>query len=942
MSFGSNYWARLSFSPSTGELTVDGDLFAVLGINADELTRSSDPFSLLPDSVARGLIEGNEIIRDQKLSLVIIPGEVGYCNTVTLISEKPADFDLVSDMAGGVVGLSPDGIILRWNKRMTYLFGPMERDVMGRNASDILPAPVLYNWASVISSAHLGHEVRVEFIPSGEKRVEGILSRGGPGVIGLFRDSTESYSSDKRLRALNRLNQAYLQSTGTGLLLLDSRLRILVSNSGFSRISGHNESLIGLQLHDVLPEESYRWTHDASEHLCAEESAEQSGIISCINHDGKKVTLRQTLRAVRNEANQAVNFVCLFEDETDLTLFREEVDHLKKSLLSVSRMSLGILETASGTKDSFCEDLLRITRSRAVAQYAYDSHETMKLKGSAGAWPGEFPPEETGKYGFPAYVWGGDRLYRISSVELGILSGQFKSCIVLPTGEGISNRGYLILAESALGDSDSVILNAVSSLAKLQCDISEERRIRSFAEKLFENSEKFTDTLLNGIPLPVAIVRKDGRIEHWNRVMEQVCGVRASEVGEADLKKLIDPDDSGLTLDAMASGPWAGPGGISAEWPVKRLDGSESSVYRWHVSIIESPSGLYRDSAFLISGFPSGRGSSNMDEEETACGKKQMFLEDLKEMLSAPSPMETLRVLSRACFRLGGGGIMQFHSEGKLIASFPEGTVNGSHHHWNILTSVILMGREYDIRASGIMDPGIVNSLVDMLSSRNCRESEVSPITEAADLEIKAYSSCLTGYLERNSSYSIEQTSALLHVVDKTDPLAGFARTMLYSQETARRAAHILKLSMMISKTDFRVVCLDRFLSGLHSIFAERGQRPPALSFSDKLPDVLIVPEVVLRCLSILGELSMPDGVVFFTARNNEENSETGVHLILSGLDEPLADMPREDIIAGIESGKFDTGIEAGLIFKLLEAAGCTLITANARNATFFLRSVVL
>ena len=92
MPSGANSWARLAFEPSSGEVKVDGDLFGVLGINADKLIQSSDPFSLLPNSVARGLIDGEEITRDQ--GLVVIPGKSGTSNTVTLIAEQTADYDL--------------------------------------------------------------------------------------------------------------------------------------------------------------------------------------------------------------------------------------------------------------------------------------------------------------------------------------------------------------------------------------------------------------------------------------------------------------------------------------------------------------------------------------------------------------------------------------------------------------------------------------------------------------------------------------------------------------------------------------------------------------------------------------------------------------------------------------------------------------------------------
>ncbi|HPF32940.1 MAG TPA: PAS domain-containing protein, partial [Candidatus Sabulitectum sp.] len=279
MNQGAGAWIRLSFTPSTGRLSVEGDPYSVLGKTREELTGATDPLSALPASVAGALVEGSGVTRDTELNLVLVPGDTRYSNSVTVILEKGHEYDLVSDMASGVAAFSTDGNILRWNRRMSYLFGPREEDVKGKNVEDILPPPVLYNWNSILSSVHLGHEVRLEFRPSGEKKLEGILSRGGPGIIGIFSDSSENYNTTKRLRALNRLNQAYIQSTETGLILLDTGLRVLLCNPGFERISGRKGSLIGLQLHDVLPDDSYRWVHEAWERLLGEERAEQSALV---------------------------------------------------------------------------------------------------------------------------------------------------------------------------------------------------------------------------------------------------------------------------------------------------------------------------------------------------------------------------------------------------------------------------------------------------------------------------------------------------------------------------------------------------------------------------------------------------------------------------------------------------------------------------------------
>ncbi len=938
MSSGTSSWARLTFEPSSGDLKVDGDLFAVLGINADKLVQSSDPFSLLPNSVARGLIEGEEIIRDN--GLVVIPGKSGVSNTVTLITEQTVDYDLVSDMAGGVVGFTPDGTIVQWNMRMTLLFGPREKDVEGRNASEILPSPVLYDWDSVISSAHLGHEVRVEFKPSSEKRVEGVLSRGGPGVVGLFRDSTESFRTSKRLRALNRLNQAYLQSTGTGLLLLDSRLRVLLSNTGFTKITGNRGSLIGLQLHDILSEDSYRWVHDASEHLFAEESAEQSGIVSFTNRDGREVTFRQTLRAVRNETNQALNFVCLFEDETDITRYRDEVDYLRKNLLGISRISDKILKSETGFAEGLCEEILRITHSSAVALFSYDAFETVRLAGSAGSWPKGFPADELGKFGFPAFVWSADKQYKVTSAELGKLAGHFNSCTVLPVGTGILNQGYLVLADSVLFVADTELFETVSSLVKIQNDLVSEKAARFAAEKHLELNEGFAETLLDGIPLPLAIIGMDGRIVHWNHVIENVCGVTAAEVNTYDINNLIDPDRSGFTLDSRASACSQSNRDTSCVWAVKREDGTESAVYRWNVSIVDESTGYRGEPAFLVAGVPWSSKVAPVESREWYNLNGNDLLDRVIQLFLAGTSADKLKTLAGVCFSVSGGGILEFSAGGRPVAVFPREAENQKDNQLDFCSSAVIDETEYQIASSSNISRETLDKAVELLLLKHGSAVDTEYTAKRVALEITGYSTGLSDYLEQYSSVAIEQNNAILHVMDNDDPLAGFARTMLYSNETASRVTHVLGLTLQVNQAVFSEEYPDRFLGRLHGVFAEKGLRPPSLSIEDKIPPVTIKTEVLLKCFALLCQLAVQDGIVSFNVIKAENShSRQEVLLTLLGLNDSLRKLPSDKIRNRLESGRFNSETEAALIFRILEAAGCSLSSAKDGTLVFTLYS---
>ncbi len=98
-------------------------------------------------------------------------------------------------------------------------------------------------------------------------------------------------------------------------------------------------------------------------------------------------------------------------------------------------------------------------------------------------------------------------------------------------------------------------------------------------------------------------------------------------------------------------------------------------------------------------------------------------------------------------------------------------------------------------------------------------------------------------FLERYCTDSIKQSTAVLHLVDKTDPFSGLARTMLFSGETAARAAELLGLALSVSSSRFRRVSSERFLAGLHASFT--GWASTALpSIAEGLPEVVIIPDI--------------------------------------------------------------------------------------------------
>ncbi len=932
MNQGAGAWIRLSFTPSTGRLSVEGDPYSVLGKTREELTGATDPLSALPASVAGALVEGSGVTRDTELNLVLVPGDTRYSNSVTVILEKGHEYDLVSDMASGVAAFSTDGNILRWNRRMSYLFGPREEDVKGKNVEDILPPPVLYNWNSILSSVHLGHEVRLEFRPSGEKKLEGILSRGGPGIIGIFSDSSENYNTTKRLRALNRLNQAYIQSTETGLILLDTGLRVLLCNPGFERISGRKGSLIGLQLHDVLPDDSYRWVHEASERLLGEERAEQSALVPFKVEGGEALLVRHTLRAVRNEMNQAVNFVCLFEDRTELTTLREEVDSLKNCLTGMAGIAEEMMQ---GDYAGVCRRTLELTGSRAVLRYSYDSSETLSLTEVHGDWPRGIKGMEPAELGFPAMVWRGDGHKVLAGGELGILRSSFERCSVVPLGKGTANRGFLLLCDPAEPGYDGAVLKLMTLLVR-SGTIGSQTAEGTRASGKQTGVKDMVGVILGSMAFPAAIFRRNGELVHLNHLMEKLAGASAGRFTSDHLQALIDPEGHGLTLDSLITGESPAGDPRRMIWKPSRLDGAVTEPHIWRVSFLEDQRLFTGDYGYLITGVPlPGETDSHLSRVEGAVSTD--VIRGLLGVVSIEGEREILRKLSDICLEHSYSGEIEVLRNGDpVFCTFSE-AASGRTMRWQTGPSLLLDGREYGTRFTPGVNVVLLESLCEAVSSIR-GTAMIKSSSAGASRPLRNSMSDLAVYLEGFCADTAHRTGALLSFLDQSDHFAGFARTILYASETASAAAELLKAALAVSRENCRVVSLERFFAGFHTAFAERGLRPPILSMKEGLPEVTIMPEAVLRGISILCHNHAVESPVAFSLCPEAVSGEVQAELTISGFPENLERTLEDSHPEGPQT--FGPSMELAVIFEILEVSGCSLAGFTPRGLRFVLDSV--
>jgi len=647
------------------------------------------------------------------------------------------------------------------------------------------------------------------------------------------------------------------------------------------------------------------------------------------------------LRAVRNEMNQAVNFVCLFEDMTELAGLRAETETLKNSIAGIASISEDISAPNSGKKDVLNEEIMHLTGSCAVARYTYDRTETIRLSNSYGNWPEKLKTGEPADLALPASVWRGDEIRVVKPPELGNLSSFFSCAIILPIGKGVSNRGYLLLCDPALSEKDSTILRSVASLTGLMLGRDAQTHKAQSSERFGSLRDSPYSELLRELPFPMALVRKDGSAELWNSAMETLTGVSSESQTSEDLQALLDPDDKGLTLDSLASSDIPFTGGESLIWAVRRKDGTESPLHRWHVAIVEQPQMFQGDYGFLVASVPCHDGT--FDSQENSVFRKQCIdmLQSFTRAVTSNSESEILQAVWNICSDLSSTEGLEFHRNGELVALFPTGSVEPSsaYAHGDTGPSLLLDGVEYEVRTAGDISVPLVESVCEMLSTlRGACGSLVSYGGEESMVLQKTLRR-IVAYLQEFCEESIKQNSAVLTMTEQSDPLAGFARTMLFSHETAARATSLLNLALEVSREDFRRLVLQKFMSGFHTCFAESGMRPPSLSMAQGLPEVTIIPGVVLQGIAMLCMIKSTQSVLRFSVTREIHDGKPEAALRIRGFEESLEE---SEVIEGwenLEKGIFDQYAETALIYKILEAAGCRIVFDRSPDCTLIFHS---
>ncbi len=543
-------WVRITCNRLTGCLNISGDCLGLLGTPSETLLASADPRPLLPVVVRNALDDPTLPYREDRQAGILLTATDTGSETVIVVAENREEIDSVyPDLPAGVVSIDHSGVIRHCNRVMAEMFGIDVPGCIGQEISSILPQPVLYSWNSVIKSVMMGHQVKVEFLPVAGRKNSGMLVRGGVGIVGLFHDITEVIETEKRLRAVQKMNQAIFSASEAGILMFDGKGRILLANRAMARITGLSNSLVGMHIGEVFPDECLKWVDRSSKRLLARPGkGATSGDMDWMSTSGETRVVRLSLQSITDDSGAVTHIMGYVDDITDQVIGMKRLETLGRSLDCMGRLTT--ILPGAGRQDSGSAGLIReILEADAIAIYINDPFSGFMLSESDGSWPERLLPDEFHGLRILTATGSDDSFRVLAGDKLGVLKGSFARGLVYNLGAPDNPMGYVVAAYS----SDQAAMHREGSVGELAAALLTSglllHREHSESEKLaylLRGRDRFLEDMFMKLPLPVFLFSESGEIILWNDDMTLMAGEDAFKQSAQRQQRSLDRILSGF------------------------------------------------------------------------------------------------------------------------------------------------------------------------------------------------------------------------------------------------------------------------------------------------------------------------------------------------------------------------------------------------------------
>lgn len=643
-------WVRIACNRLTGSLSVTGDCPGILGTRTETLAAAADARPLLPSVLRRALDDPSVPFREDRQSGLVVTAFESSSEVVLVATRIREEIDSVyPDLPAGVISIDHSGVVKHCNRAMGEMFGIDSTGAIGSEVSRVLPQPVLYSWSSVIKSVMMGHQVKVEFLPVAGRKNSGMLVRGGAGIVGLFHDITEALETEKRLRAVQKMNQAIFSASEAGILMFDAKGRILLANRAMARITGMSNSLVGMHVVEIFPDECLKWVDRSSKKLLARPGkGATSGDMEWTNSSGETRVVRLSLQSITDDSGIVTHVMGYVDDITDQVQGMKRLETLGRSLDYMGRLTA--LLPGAGRQDSGSAGLIReILEADALAVYINDPFSGLLLSDGDGAWPEGLPPAEYSELGLSPFSGFEEGFRMLTGERLGVLTGLFARGLVCTLGGAENPMGYIVAAYRT----DQTAMHREASVGELAAALLTSglllHREHSESEKLaylLRGRDRFLEDLFLKLPLPAFLFSESGEVLLWNDDMTLMAG-------EDVISQTVQRQQR--SLDRMLSG--AGNltdvlrrfsrGESVIQHPFSPVTGDPKTGYMLQLRKVRSPGRGTDESCFLAAVLP----EAGSQPEASASSR---LLGSLIEIYEGVEPEKVMRRAALGAMKLSG------------------------------------------------------------------------------------------------------------------------------------------------------------------------------------------------------------------------------------------------------------------------------------------------
>ncbi len=257
--------------------------------------------------------------------------------------------EVVECLEEAVYVINRDFEIVFFNRRFAQLLGMQEDEIKGKRVYDLIPIRK-EDYLKVFSSnkcirniEKLEHDGKVCFLEITKLPLD---FEGEIYVLTIIRDITEGELAKEELLRLKNFSKSVFDSISTGIIVLDSDLKIKAMNTyqvehmrRFGKLDITREEVIGRHFSEIstLLEEEYR---GESFQELFRRVLEDGEVIKVYSHEhrskaGATVYLNFTLQPLRGAGGEIEGLILLSEDATEKAMLEKEIERSRDFLENI-------------------------------------------------------------------------------------------------------------------------------------------------------------------------------------------------------------------------------------------------------------------------------------------------------------------------------------------------------------------------------------------------------------------------------------------------------------------------------------------------------------------------------------------------------------------------------------------------------------------------------